>query len=97
MNGMLNENFISKKYEFDKPTIQKVASIIDDCIRDCQHKYFHTFDHICVYNFIYKNISNNETAKFTISDKSMALYELNKELPVARANDFIYIQINKLT
>ena len=33
----------------------------------------------------------------TLSAKSMNLYELNKKLPVARQNDFIFNQINKLT
>ena len=47
MNGIMNENVIVKKYEFDEPHIQKIDSIIDNCFRDCHHKYFHTFDHIC--------------------------------------------------
>ena len=50
MNGIMKENVIVKEYEFDKPLIQKIDSIIDNCIRDCHHKYFHTFDHICEYN-----------------------------------------------
>ena len=48
MNGMLNENFIVKHYEFDKPPFQKVDYIFDDCIRGGHHEHFHTFDHICV-------------------------------------------------
>ena len=46
MNGIMNENAIVKKYEFDEPHIQNLDSIIDNCIRDCHIKYFHTFDHI---------------------------------------------------
>ena len=42
----MNENVIVKEYEFDKPHIQNIDYIIDDCIRDCLYKYFHTFDHI---------------------------------------------------
>ena len=52
MNGIMNENQLAivKEYEFDKPLIQKIDSIIDNCYRDCHKKYFHTFDHICVYD-----------------------------------------------
>ena len=42
----MNENVIVKAYEFDKPLIQKIDSIIDDCIRDCHNKCFDLFDHI---------------------------------------------------
>ena len=50
MNGIMNENVIVKDYEFDKTIIQKIDCIIDDCIRDCHNKYFHTFDDICLYD-----------------------------------------------
>ena len=35
--------------------------------------------------------------KWTISGKNMNLYDLNEKLKVARKNDFIFIQKNKLT
>ena len=93
----MNENVIVKQYEFDKPQIQKIDSLIDISIRDCHHKYFHTFDHICEYDLNFTDIINNETVNFTISDKIMGLYELNKKLTIARENGFIFNQINKLT
>ena len=96
MNGMTKENVIVKEYEFDKPLIHKIDSIIDNCIRDCHNKYFHTFDHICEYNLNFTNITNNETVNFLISDKSMGMYELNKKLTIARENGFIFNQIKKL-
>ena len=77
--------------------IQKIDSITDICIRDCHHKYFHTFDHTCEYDLNFTNIDNNETVNFTSSDKSMGMYELNKKLTTARENGFIFNQINKLT
>ena len=86
MNGILNENVIVKKYDIDKPLIQKIDSIIDNCIRECHIKLFHTIDHICEYDLNFTNIVNNETVNFTISNKSMALYELNKKLTIARGN-----------
>ena len=92
-----NEIYVVKEYNFDNPPITKIDSIIDNCIRDCHNKYFHTFDQICEYNLNYTNITNNETVIFLISDKSLGMYELNKKLTTARQNGFIFNQINKLT
>ena len=97
MNGITKENVIVKEYEIDNPLIQKIDSIIDNCIRDCHNKYFHTFDLICEYNLNFTNITNNETVIFLISDKSMGMYELNKKLTIARENGFISNHIIKLT
>ena len=46
MNGVMNENRLTivEEYEFDKPLILKIDSIIDEVIRDCLNKYVHTFD-----------------------------------------------------
>ena len=71
MNGILNEKVKVKEYEFDKPLIQKIDSIFDNCIRDCYNKYFHTVDHICEYNHNFTKTSKNKTVNFTISDKIM--------------------------
>ena len=97
MNSITKENVIVKEYEIDNPLIQKIDSIIDNCVRDCLNKYFHTFDHICEYNLNFTNITNNETVNFLISDKSMGMYELNKKLTLARERGYIFNQINKLT
>ena len=97
MNGIMNDNVIVKEYEFNNPHNHKIDSLIDNSIRDCQNKYFHTFDHICEYDLNVTNTGNNGAVNFTISDKSMGLYELNKKLTIARGNGFIFIQINKLT
>ena len=97
MNSVMNEKFIVKKNEFDEPHIHMIDSITDNCIRDCHHKYFHTFDHTCEYDLNFTNIDNNETVNFTTSDKSMGSYELNKKLTVARERGYIFSQVNKLT
>ena len=98
MDGIMNANQLTivKEYEFDKPPIQKIDSLIDNSIKDCHHKYFHTFDHICEYDLNFTNIVNNETVNFTISDKCMGMYELNKKLAIARERGFKFNQINKL-
>ena len=90
----MNENVIVKEYEFDNPPIQNIDSLIDNSIRDCHNKYFHTFDHICEYDLKFINIANNESVNFTISDKSMGMYELNKKLSLARERGFKFNQIN---
>ena len=59
MNGILNKNVIVKEYEFDNPLIQKIDSLIDNSIRDCHNRYFHTFDHICEYDIQLTNITHN--------------------------------------
>ena len=57
----MNKSVIAKDYELNKPFIQKIDSIFDDCIRDCHNKYFQTFDHICEYDINFTNIGTNET------------------------------------
>ena len=99
MDGMMNENQLTvvKEYNYVNPLIQKIDSLIDNSIRDCHNKYFHTFDHICEYNLNFTNITNNESVNFRISDKCMGMYELNKKLTIARENGYIFNHINKLT
>ena len=72
MNGIMNENQLTvvKEVEFEKPFIHKIDSIINNCIRDCNKKYFHTFDHICVYIIKITNIGDNEKLHLTISGKA---------------------------
>ena len=97
MNGIMNENAIVEENEFIKPPIQKIDLLIDNSIRDCHKKYFHTFDHTCEYDLTFTIITNNETVNFTIPDKSMGLYELNKKLIIARGNGYIFNPTNKRT
>ena len=99
MDGIMNENQLTivEEYEFEKPPIQKIDSLIYNSIRDCHNKYFHTFDHVCEYDLNFENITNNESVNFTISDRIMGMYELNKKLTVARQRGYIFNQTNKLT
>ena len=90
----MNENVIVKEYEFVEPLIQKINSIIDNCIRACHKKHFHIFDHICEHDINFSNIPNKETVNFTLSDKNMSLYELNELLKSARENGFVFNHIN---
>ena len=92
----MNKNVIVKEYDFNTLPIQKIDFLIDNSIRGCQDKYFHTFDHICEYDLNFTNIGNNERVNFTITHKSVGLYELNKK-KFARGNGYTFNQINKLT
>ena len=96
MDGIMNENQLTivEKYEFNNPLIQKIDSVIDISIRDCHHKHFHTFDHICENDINSTNITIIEKVNFTTSDKNMSLYDLNKKLTVARQSGFLFNQIN---
>ena len=87
---MINENqlTIAKEYEFNNPLIQKIDSLIDKSIKDCHNKNFQTFDHICEYGLNFTNIGNNESVNFTICEKSVGMYELNKKLTLARERGF---------
>ena len=79
MNALINENELKvvKKYKYDTPVITEIDSIIDKSIRDrdCYSKYFHdAFDINYEYDLNFTNI-NNEIVNFTISDKTMGMYE----------------------
>ena len=99
MDDILNKNQLTivKEYKFDKLLIQEIDSLIDNSIRDCHHKFLHTIDHVCEYDLNFTNITINETVNFTISDKGMRMYELNKKLAIARERGFKFNQINKLS
>ena len=99
MNALINENELKvvKKYRIVNTLIQNINSIISECYRDCHHKYFHTFDFICEYNLNFTNNTNNELVNFTISEKSVGVYELNHRLTLAKQRGYIFNQINKLT
>ena len=95
MNGIMNPNQLTvvKGYEFDNPLIQNIDSKINKCYRVCHKKYFHTFEYECVYDLNFTNDINIESVNFTISNKNMGLFELNKKLTLARERGFIFIQI----
>ena len=99
MNGILNANQLTivKNYETNKSLVHKIDSIVDNCIRDFHHRYFHTFEYRCVYNNILTNTANNERNSLPVPDKSLGLCELNTKLKIGRQRSFVFIQIIKLT
>ena len=93
MSGIVNENQLTVEYKFDNPLTQKIDALIDNSIRDCYDKYFHTFHHVCEYDLNFTIFSNNETVNFTISDKCMGIYELDQKLAIARGNGSRFNQL----
>ena len=95
----MNENdlYVVKENQFNNLLITRIDSIIDGCYRDCHNKSFRAFKYVCLYDIKLTNITINELINTTISDESMNLFELNKNLTVARQNGFGFNQIKKLT
>ena len=91
------ESYLVKEYNFVNPLIKKIDSLSDNTVRDCYKNYFHKFKYRLVYDIKFTNITNNESVNFTISDRIMGMYELNKKLSIACGNGFKFNQINKLT
>ena len=81
MNGIINKNQLTNvnKYQFDKPLIHKKDSIIDNCIRECHDKYFHSFENRCLYSINSTNIAKKEKTDLPVPDKSMGSYEINEK------------------
>ena len=100
MNEIINENklFVVKEYKFGEKDIRKIDYIIDDVIKDCSIKYFHTFEYKLVYDINFTNISNNEEVNLIITHKSKEFktefYGLNKKIKNAGRNGFVFNQIN---
>ena len=100
MNEIINENklFVVKEYECDKTDIHKIDYILDDVIKDCRKKYFHSFEYRIIYDLCFKNISNNEEVNFAVTHRSMEFktefYGLNKKIKNARENGYKFNQIN---
>ena len=103
MDGIIDENELTviKEFEFDKIDINEIDYILDDVIKDCRNKYFHTFKYKLVYDLKFIKISNHEEVNFLITHKSLEfkteIYGLSKKIKNARENGFIFNQINKLT
>ena len=101
MINKLNESTVVKKYEFNEPDIHETNCLLDDIIKDCRNKDFHTFEYRLVYGNKFTNNSNHEEINFTITHRSMEFktefYGLKKKIKNARENGFIINQTNKLT
>ena len=85
-----------KVLEIDNPLFTEIDSIVDSCVKDCLNNYFYKFKYESTYDFKLRNIIKNETINLIFSGKSMNLFDIIKNLTVARQNVFVFNQINKL-
>ena len=89
------------KFDFNKPDVHEIHFLLDDIIKGCRNKYFHTFDYRLVYDMNFRNSSNNEETSFPITHRSMdfktEFYSFNKKIKNAQSNGFLFNQIIKLT
>ena len=65
-----NEKFdiVVKDYENIKPKIDVVDYVLDDVIKVCVNKLFHTIEYKCVYDIKFTNIANNEKVILTVTN-----------------------------
>ena len=92
-----NELYVVKEFKFDNPLITDADLIIENCFNDFRDIYFHESKYECLFDFRFKNITNNGTINLTVVDKKLDEDGLNIELKVVRQNGSIFDQINKLT
>ena len=64
---------VVKEYEFIKPEIYEVNDILNDTIKDCRKKYFHSFEYSGVYDIKFLNMENYEEVFLTIN---IRVYEI---------------------
>ena len=92
---------LDKEYEFSRPANGEVIHILNDTIKDCKTKYFHSFKFRCVYDFKFINMENNEEVILTLNIGYMKFksqfYGLNRKVKIERNNGFIFNGIVKLT
>ena len=71
------------EYDFNNPDIDEVNFILNDTIKDCRSKYFHTFEYSCVYDIKFANMENNEEVILSITLEYMKyksqFYRLSKK------------------
>ena len=97
MNGIFDENGVVKKFDFHRPLLSEIDSIINKCISNCFYKYYHTHKTTLEYNVNFTNRRNNEQYKLPITYRGVDSCELNQKLKFARRNAFKCDQIKKLT
>ena len=96
----MNENQLTivKEYDFNKPGIHEIDYLLEDIIKDCRNRYFHTFKFKLVFEINFTNISNNEEVNFTITPRSMEFktefYGLVKKTRNSQRTGLIYNQRN---
>ena len=76
MSGVFNKSNIVKEYEFNKPEINGIDYLLDEIIKDCTTKFFHTFKYRRVYDNKFTKITKKEKG---ISNISHDCFEIKSE------------------
>ena len=63
----MNQSTVVKEHEFIDPDIDEVDYLLDKVIKHCREKYFHSFEHGCVYDIKFTKLTNNDEAILPIS------------------------------
>ena len=75
--------------------------ILNDTIKDCKTKYFHSFDYRCVYDIKFLNMESNEEVFFKVIIEYMKyeyqFYGLVSKIKNALKNGFRFNELVKLT
>ena len=64
---------VVKEYEFNNSDIDLVNYLLNDTIKDCRKKYFHSFENKCVFDIKLTKIRNNEEIILSITFEYMKL------------------------
>ena len=84
------------EYEFIETQIDEVIYILNDTIKDCRRKYFHTFGYSCVYDIKFINMENfvedNLTITLVFAKFKSQLYGLDKKSEMHRKMDLDFVK-----
>ena len=58
---------VAQEFKFVNPDIDDVNYILNDAIKDCRKKYFHSLEYRCVYDFKFSNFTNHEEVVLSIT------------------------------
>ena len=104
MDSYLNDNqesyLVVKQYEFDNPNKDDINYIINNSLKNCADKYFHTFTYQCKYIIKFVNMENNEEIilDIIINDRCKNQNkEICRKIRNAKKNNFKFVEIVKLT
>ena len=67
----MNESTDVKECGFNKLDIHEIDYLLEDIIKDCRSKYFHSFEYRLVYDIKFTNNISNQEINFKITHGSM--------------------------
>ena len=92
---------VNKEYDSSNPKTDEVNYVLNDTIKSCKDKYFHSFEYRCVYDIKFIKTENIEEIFLSITLGYMKyksqFYGLSTSTKNARINCFRFSEIVKLT